>query len=258
MLRAALVLVAVESAASLMMPVASTRSVATAPRFSPLTMEVKIDAKTVKALRDQTGAGMMDCKKALVEAEGDVDTAMEALRARGLAQVDKKSGRAASEGTIETYIHTGAKLGVMIEVNCETDFVAKSTEFQELAKALAMQVAACPTVDVVDASGIPEDWVEKEKKIEAQSEDLQGKPENIVEKIVTGRVEKAIKTKLLMAQPYIRDTDKSVEDMVKGYIAKLGENIKVARFVRFNVGEMSEEKPEEDFAAEVEKMKAGK
>jgi len=221
-------------------------------------MEVKIDAKTVKALRDQTGAGMMDCKKALVEAEGDVDTAMEALRARGLAQVDKKSGRAASEGTIETYIHTGAKLGVMIEVNCETDFVAKSTEFQELAKALAMQVAACPTVDVVDASGIPEDWVEKEKKIEAQSEDLQGKPENIVEKIVTGRVEKAIKTKLLMAQPYIRDTDKSVEDMVKGYIAKLGENIKVARFVRFNVGETAEEKPEEDFAAEVEKMKAGK
>merc|ERR1711957_715484 len=168
----------------------------------------------------------------------------------GLAQVDKKSGRAASEGTIETYIHTGAKLGVMIEVNCETDFVAKSTEFQELAKALAMQVAACPTVDVVDASAIPADWVEKEKKIEAQSEDLQGKPEN--------RVEKAIKTKLLMAQPYIRDTDQSVEDMVKGYIAKLGENIKVARFVRFNVGEMAEEKPEEDFAAEVEKMKAGK
>merc|ERR1712194_639432 len=107
----------------------------------------------------------------------------------------------------------GAKLGVMIEVNCETDFMGKSTEFQELAKALAMQVAACPTVDVVDASAIPADWVEKEKKIEAQSEDLQGKPENIVEKIVTGRVEKAIKTKLLMAQPYIRDTDQSVLDM---------------------------------------------
>merc|ERR1712106_1248812 len=131
----------------------------------------------------------------------------------------------------------------MIEVNCETDFVAKSTEFQELAKALAMQVAACPTVEVVDASAISEDWVEKEQ---------------IIEKIVTGRVEKAIKTKLLMAQPYIRDTDQSVEDMVKSYIAKLGENIKVARFVRFNVGEMAEEKPEEDFAAEVEKMKAGK
>ena len=155
MLRCALVLVAAESAASLMMPMASTRSVATTPRFSPLTMEVKIEAKTVKALRDQTGAGMMDCKKALVEAEGDTTVALEALRARGLAQVDKKSGRAASEGTIETYIHTGAKLGVMIEVNCETDFVAKSTEFQELAKALAMQVAACPTVEVVDASAIP-------------------------------------------------------------------------------------------------------
>merc|ERR1712166_1213522 len=111
--------------------------------------------------------------------------------------------------------------GVMIEVNCETDFVAKSTEFQELAKALAMQVAACPTVEVVDASAIPED--------------LQGKPEAIIEKIVTGRVEKAIKTKLLMAQPYIRDTDQSVEDLIKSNIAKLGENIKVARFVRFNV-----------------------
>merc|ERR1712129_259277 len=120
----------------------------------------------------------------------------------------------------------GAKLGVMIEVNCETDFVAKSTEFQELAKALAMQVAACPTVEVVDASAISEDWVEKEK-IEAQAEDLQGKPEQIIEKIVTGRVEKAIKTKLLIAQPYIRGTDQSVEDMVKSYIAKLGENIKV-------------------------------
>jgi elongation factor Ts len=258
MLRCALVLVALESAASLLLPVASTRSVATAPRFSPMTMQVSVDAKTVKALRDQTGAGMMDCKKALVEAEGDIDAATEALRKKGLAQVDKKSGRAASEGTIETYIHTGAKLGVMVEVNCETDFVAKSSEFQELAKALAMQVAACPTVEVVDASAIPADWVEKEKKIEAQAEDLQGKPEQIIEKIVTGRVEKAMKTKLLMSQPYIRDTDMSVEDMVKSYIAKLGENIKVARFVRFNVGETAEAKPEEDFAAEVEKMKAGK
>eukprot|EP00964_Phaeocystis_antarctica_P139857 scaffold104659_cov69-Phaeocystis_antarctica.AAC.4 len=160
----------------------------------------------------------------------------------------------------------------MIEVNCETDFVAKSTEFQELAKALAMQVAACPTVEVVDASAIPADWVEKEKIVSRMPHahspsrtprptllpDTAGKPEAIIEKIVTGRVEKAIKTKLLMAQPYIRDTDQSVEDLIKSNIAKLGENIKVARFVRFNVGEMAEEKPEEDFAAEVEKMKAGK
>merc|ERR1719329_2086986 len=206
------------SAVSLMMPVASTRSVVTAPRVSPLTMEVKVDAKAVKALRDQTGAGMMDCKKALVEAEGNAEVAVEALRAKGLAAVDKKAGRSASEGIIETYIHTGAK----------------SPDFQELAKAMAMQIAACPTVDVVDASGISEEWIEKEKKIEAQSEDLQGKPENIIEKIVTGRVDKSIKTKLLMAQPYIRDTDMSVEEMVKGYIAKLGENIKVTRFVRFS------------------------
>lgn len=201
---------------------------------------------------------MMDCKKALVEAEGDIEVAMEALRKKGLAQADKKAGRAASEGIVETYVHTGAKLGVMVEVNCETDFVAKRPEFQELAKALAMQVAACPTVEVVDASAIPADWIEKEKKIEAQSEDLQGKPEQIIEKIVAGRVEKAIKTKLLMEQPYIRDTSMSIEDLIKSYIAKLGENIKVARFVRFNVGEMQPDEPEEDFAAEVEKMKGGK
>jgi elongation factor Ts len=201
---------------------------------------------------------MMDCKKALLENEGDMDAAMEFLRKKGLAQADKKASRSASEGIVETYVHTGSKLGVMVEVNCETDFVAKQSDFQELAKAIAMQVAACPTVEVVDASAISEEWIEKEKKIEAQSEDLVGKPEQIVDKIVTGRVEKAIKTKLLIEQPYIRDTNISVEELIKSYIAKLGENIKVARFVRFNVGEMAEPKEEEDFAAEVEKMKAGK
>merc|ERR1719514_2125 len=190
----------------------------------------------------------MDCKKALLENEGDMDAAMEFLRKKGLAQADKKASRSASEGIVETYVHTGSKLGVMVEVNCETDFVAKQSDFQELAKAIAMQVAACPTVEVVDASAISDEWIEKEKKIEAQSEDLVGKPEQIVDKIVTGRVE----------QPYIRDTNISVEELIKSYIAKLGENIKVARFVRFNVGEMAEPKEEEDFAAEVEKMKAGK
>merc|ERR1711924_147689 len=193
-----------------------------APRLPAVCMAATIDAKTVKKLRDATGAGMMDCKKALVDADGDETVATEALRKKGLASAEKKATRKASEGIIETYIHTGAKLGVMVEVNCETDFVAKSPDFQELAKAMAMQIAACPTGDVVDASGISEEWIEKEKKIEAQSEDLQGKPENIIEKIVTGRVDKSIKTKLLMAQPYIRDTDMSVEEMVKGYIAKLG------------------------------------
>merc|ERR1719171_2169458 len=200
-------------------------------------MAVKVDAKTVKKLRDATGAGMMDCKKALVENDMDMDAAMEFLRKKGLAQAEKKASRAALEGIIETYIHTGAKLGVMVEVNCETDFVAKRPEFQELSKAIAMQIAASPTVEVVSEADISADFIEREKKIEAQAEDLAGKPENIVDKIVTGRVQKIIKTKLLLEQPYIRDPNMNVDELVKSYVSKLGENIKVARFVRFNVGE---------------------
>lgn len=207
-------------------------------------MQAVIDAKTVKKLREATGAGMMDCKKALVEADGDEEAATEALRKKGLASADKKASRKASEGIIETYIHTGAKLGVMVEVNCETDFVAKRPEFQELAKAIAMQVAACPSVEAVSEADIAPDFIEKEKKIEAQSEDLQGKPEAIVEKIVSGRVAKLVKTKLLLEQPYIRDPNMNVDELVKSYVGKLGENIKVARFIRFNVGENQGEEEE--------------
>merc|ERR1719387_705137 len=173
-----------------------------------LVMEAKIGAKDVKTLREATGAGMMDCKKALVEYDGDMEAALEALRKKGLMIADKKAGRSASEGVVETYVHTGSKLGAMVEVNCETDFVAKRPEFLELAKSIAMQIAACPTVEYVDSKDVSEEWIEKEKKIEAASEDLQGKPEQIVEKIVSGRVEKAVKAKLLMEQPYIRDTNK--------------------------------------------------
>jgi elongation factor Ts len=221
---------------------------APAPSFAASTMPrmpavmaaaATIDAKTVKKLRDSTGAGMMDCKKALVDADGDVEAATEALRKKGLASAEKKASRKASEGVIETYIHTGSKLGVMVEVNCETDFVAKRPEFQELAKAIAMQIAACPTVEVVSEADIDDDFIEREKKIEAQSEDLQGKPAEIVDKIVTGRVAKLVKTKLLLEQPYIRDPNMSVDELVKSYISKLGENIKVARFARMNVGESS-------------------
>lgn len=207
-----------------------------AARATELAMQVTVDAKTVKQLRDATGAGMMDCKKALVDTEGDFEAATEFLRKKGLAIAAKKADRAAKEGIIETYIHTGAKLGIMVEVNCETDFVAKRPEFQELAKSVAMQIAACPTVEVITQDDIPSDWVAKESRIEAASEDLQGKPEQIVEKIVAGRVQKAMKAKLLMEQPYIRDPNMSVDDLVKSYIAKLGENIKVARFTRFTVG----------------------
>ena len=195
-----------------------------------------VDAKTVKALRDETGAGMMDCKKALVDSDGDMQAATEFLRKKGLASAEKKAGRAALEGIIDTYIHTGSKLGIMVEVNCETDFVAKRPEFQELARAVAMQIAACPTVTMVSQDEVADDFIENEKRIESMSEDLKGKPEQIVDKIVTGRVEKLLKTKILLDQPYIRDPDMTVDGLVKSYIAKLGENIKVARFVRFELG----------------------
>mmetsp|Transcript_23249 Transcript_23249/g.75948 ORF Transcript_23249/g.75948 Transcript_23249/m.75948 type:complete len:243 (-) Transcript_23249:377-1105(-) len=225
-------------------PLVSRGAVAAVSRSGPVVAAVAVDAKTVKTLRDATGAGMMDCKKALIESEGDMDAATESLRKKGLASAEKKSGRATKEGIIETYIHTGAKLGIMVEVNCETDFVAKRPEFQELAKSLAMQIAACPTVEAISSDDISADWIEKEKKIEAASDDLQGKPEQIIEKIVNGRVEKAIKTKLLLEQPYIRDSGMTVDEFVKGYTAKLGENIKVARFARFTVGGGAEEAEE--------------
>lgn len=312
---------------------------------------------------------MMDCKKALVDNDGDVEAAMEFLRKKGLASAEKKSSRAAKEGIIETYIHTGAKLGIMVEVNCETDFVAKRPEFQELAKAIAMQIAASPTVEVVSEADISPEYIAKEKKIESGSEDLAGKPPEIVEKIVEGRIAKLVKTKvcfepcpghthttctrmhththararlaccrhragcisssrpsprisggvaptqkgsrhgqlvlprpcslsslvgvhglgcdgpgcrlqaarepfprhlrlssppptspdlhscptalpaldpqLLMEQPYIRDPNMSVDELVKSYIAKLGENIKIARFVRFNLGDTNTDTDEE-------------
>jgi len=239
-----LLLVAPAFALHIAAPVAPRFAVAPTQR-SPAVVAMATAAE-VKKLRDATGAGMMDCKKALVDNDGDVEAAMEFLRKKGLASAEKKSSRAAKEGIIETYIHTGAKLGIMVEVNCETDFVAKRPEFQELAKALAMQIAASPTVEVVSESDIAPDFIEKEKKIESQSEDLQGKPDEIVAKIVEGRVNKLIKTKLLMEQPYIRDPNMNVDELVKSYIAKLGENIKVARFVRFNLGDTNTDADEEE------------
>lgn len=219
--------------------------VAMTPRIPAVIAQATASAQDVKKLREATGAGMMDCKKALVENNLDMDAAMEFLRKKGLASADKKSSRAAKEGIVETYIHTGAKLGVMVEINCETDFVAKRPEFQELAKAVAMQIAASPTVEVVSEADISPEYIEREKKIESQAEDLKGKPEQIVDKIVSGRVNKLVKTKLLLEQPYIRDPNMNVDELVKSYVAKLGENIKVARFVRFNVGEGQADAEEE-------------
>ena len=199
-------------------------------------MSVEISPKVVKELRQKTGAGMMNCKKALQETEGDFEKAIESLRQKGLASADKKAGRKASEGLIESYIHTGGKLGVLVEINCETDFVARRIEFQQLAKNIAMQIAACPSVNYVSVNDIPENVVAQEKAIEAGKDDLSNKPEEIKLKIVEGRIEKILKTQSLLDQPYIRDNNKTIEEIVKEAITQLGENIIIARFIRFQLG----------------------
>ena len=212
-----------------------------------------ITAKLVKDLRDKTGAGMMDCKKALKETDGNVDKALEWLRKKGIASAEKKSGRVAAEGSIGSYIHTGSRVGVLIEVNCETDFVARGDIFQSLLKDVSMQVAACPKVEYVSIHEIPEDVVEKEKQIEMGRDDLSGKPEQIKEKIVEGRIAKRLNELVLLSQPYIKDSSLTVEDLVKQAAAKIGENIKVRRFTRYTLGEGIETN-QIDFAEEVASM----
>ena len=209
-----------------------------------------ISAKVVKELREKTGAGMMDCKKALSENEGDMEKSIEWLRQKGTISADKKQGRVAAEGLVESYIHTGGRIGVLVEVNCETDFVARREEFQELVKNIAMQIAACPNVEFVRVEDIPRDAVAKEKEIEMGRDDLDGKPDNIKEKIVTGRIDKRLNEISLLPQPYIRDQSITVEELVKQSISQLGENIQVRRFVRFVLGE-GIEKEETNFADEV-------
>lgn len=196
-----------------------------------------IDAKVVKQLRDSTGAGMMQCKNALKETGGDVEKAAEYLKKKGIASAEKKADRGANEGIVEAYIHAGAKLGVMVELNCETDFVAKNPEFKDLARSLAMQVAASPSVEVVSEKDMDEAFIQKEKDSLMQAEDMQSKPPEIREKMVEGRLKKIFKEKTLMDQAYIKDPDQSVEDLIKSSIAKFGENIKVGRFVRFKMGD---------------------
>ncbi len=214
-----------------------------------------ITAKLVKDLRDKTGAGMMDCKKALNETDGNVEKALEWLRKKGIASAEKKSGRVAAEGSIGSYIHTGSRVGVLLELNCETDFVARGDIFQSLLKDVSMQVAACPNVEYVSVDEIPKDIVEKEKQIEMGRDDLSGKPENIKEKIVEGRIAKRLKELVLLSQPYIKDSAITVEDLVKQAAAKIGENIKVRRFTRYTLGE-GIEKNEMDFADEVASLKS--
>jgi elongation factor Ts len=217
----------------------------------------EISAKLVKDLREKTGAGMMDCKKALQENDGDMTKAMEWLRQKGITSAEKKAGRVAAEGLVDSYIHTGGRIGVLVEVNCETDFVARREEFQTLVRNIAMQIAACPNVEYVKVEDIPADVAEKEKQIEMGRDDLGNKPENIKEKIVQGRIDKRLKEMCLMDQPYIRDQNITVEELVKQAVSQLGENIQVRRFIRFVLGE-GIEKQESNFAEEVAAQMGGK
>ncbi len=197
-----------------------------------------IKAEQVKELRERTGSGMMECKKALTETSGDLDKAILYLREHGLAAAAKKAGRATGDGRIEVYIHPGSKLGVMVEVNCETDFVAKTNEYQSLCHEIAMQIAASDP-SYLERDQVPESVLEQEKEIartQALSEG-EGKPEKVIDKIVQGRMEKFYQAVCLLEQPYIRDPQRPVSDLVKEAISKLGENIVIRRFVRFRLGE---------------------
>jgi elongation factor Ts len=210
----------------------------------------EISAKMVGELRQKTGAGMMDCKRALQATSGDLEKAIEWLRQKGIAGADKKASRVAAEGLVGQYIHTGGRIGVLVEVNCQTDFVARNEAFKALVQNVAMQIAACPNVEYVKVGDIPENIVAREKGIEMGKDDLGNKPDNIKEKIVQGRIDKRLKELSLVDQPYIRDQSITVEELVKQNIAQLGENIQIRRFVRFVLGE-GIEKEETDFAAEV-------
>ena len=216
-------------------------------------MAAAVSAKLVKELRDKTGAGMMDCKKALAATDGDANKAVEWLRQKGIASAEKKSGRTAAEGAIGSYIHTGARVGVLLEVNCETDFVARGEIFQDLVRDVAMQVAACPNVEYVSTDDIPSEIVEREKAIEMGRDDLDGKPDKMKVKIVEGRIGKRLKELALLEQPFIKDNAISVADLVKQTAGKIGENVQVRRFTRYTLGEGIEVE-ETDFAAEVASM----
>ncbi len=200
-------------------------------------MKTEIDAKTVKKLRDETGAGMMNCKKALTENDGDFEKAVESLRLKGMATADKKASRNTNEGIIYAYIHTGSKLGILVEINCETDFVARRPEFSEVAKNVAMQIASNPDIEVISYEDIPQSVKDNLWKFESAKEDLQNKPDEIRDKIVEGRVEKGLKKQVLLEQEYIRDPSVTVNEYLKQIIGTLGENIQVARFTRYVLGE---------------------
>ncbi len=195
-----------------------------------------ISAAMVKQLREKTGVGIMDCKEALSQCNGDIDNAVDFLRKKGLATAQKRAGRAMSEGLIQPYIHMGGKLGVLVEINCETDFVAKNDDFKEFAKNIAMHIAATNPVGIA-SDDVPDEVINKEKEIyRAQAIEL-GKPENVVDKIVEGKLNKFYKDNCLLNQPYVRNPDVLISDILNDLIAKMGENITIKRFVRFQIGD---------------------
>ena len=195
----------------------------------------EITTQMIKELREKTGAGIVDCKKALVEAGGDIEKAVEILRKKGAAKADKKAERATAEGAVFSYIHGGGKVGVLVELNCETDFVARYETFRELGHEIAMQIAAMAP-EYVSKDDVPAEVIEKEKEVLREQALAEGKPEHIVEKIVEGRLAKFYSEKCLLEQPWIKDDSKTIKDLITDYITKLGENIKVRRFARFEVG----------------------
>lgn len=211
-----------------------------------------IQASDVKSLREKTGAGMMDCKNALVEANGDTEEAIKLLREKGLASAAKKAGRIAAEGVVESYIHMGGKIGVLVEVNCETDFVAKTDKFKTFVRDVAMQIAASNPL-YVDSSEVPENEIESEKEILRAQALSEGKPEKIVDKMVEGRIQKYFKDVCLLEQPFVKDQDKAVKDIMNEKIAEIGEKISIRRFVRYEMGE-GLEKRKDDFVDEIMKQ----
>ncbi|WP_418804998.1 translation elongation factor Ts [Phascolarctobacterium sp.] len=209
----------------------------------------EITAALVKELRERTGAGMMDCKKALSATDGDLEKAIDFLREKGLAAAAKKAGRVATEGLVEAYIHGGGRIGVLVEVNCETDFVAKTDAFKELVKDIAMHIAAT-NPSYLKREEVPTAELEHEQAVLAEQARNEGKPEKIIEKMVAGRIEKYYKEVCLMEQPFVKDPDKTISDLITESIAKIGENISIRRFTRYQLGEGIEKK-EENFAEEV-------
>jgi elongation factor Ts len=208
-----------------------------------------ITAAMVKELREKTGAGMMDCKKALTETNGDMEKAIEWLREKGIASAAKKAGRIAAEGIVEAYIHGGGRIGVLVEVNCETDFVAKTDQFKSFVKDITMQIAAMKP-KYVRIEDVPEEEIQKEREILKQQALNEGKPEHIVDKMVEGRLKKHFQDICLLEQAFVKDPEKTIDQLVKEMIAVLGENISIRRFVRYEMGE-GLEKRQDNFVEEV-------